>query len=304
MAAAKVSHISTSQVTPEKVLEGVISAQDVVFSDSGYLGVAAFNRQAIVLTPDLELASVSKGFNIFTRASSYGSRLAFTNADGTIHIFSTRKLDWKEIEVGEDYSYSLLLTHHGILAAGTAVGLFGRTGKRRWGYALPFSDGAVDGRISGKGDVAYLPVKDYEKVGKGAVVILNIPTGAILGTLEFPREVWSTDVCGRYLAIGTDDNVYLYDVSDPLIPRRLWQLLVNPKGHYYNALSVAFSPDCSYIAFADTDHYKVHVVQRETGVPALELELRSAPVSVAWHRDRLAIGTAGGDVYLLRLGGQ
>ncbi len=65
---------------------------------------------------------------------------------------------------------------------------------------------------------------------------------------------------------------------------------------------MAFSPNCKYIAVADGDNYKLKIYDIN-GNLVLEKDFNSGVVSVAWWKDRIAVGLDDGTIYVYKVEG-
>jgi len=126
---------------------------------------------------------------------------------------------------------------------------------------------------------------------------LIVKDGSVVNEIGYGEGALDTAVCGKYLAVSTDSYLYLYDLSDPENPRELWRV-----GGVNLVFQVAFSPDCKYIAVADLLNHKLKIFDIK-GNLVLEKDFGKEVWSVAWWKDRIAVGLDGGDIYVYKVEG-
>ncbi len=110
-----------------------------------------------------------------------------------------------------------------------------------------------------------------------------IKDGTTVSSIDYSEDAEDTAVCNKYLAVSTWSRLYLYDLRDPTKPKGIWS-----KGGFDWARQVAFSPDCKYIAMADTYNNKLKIYNLN-GNLVLEKSFSSTVVSVTWWKDRIAV---------------
>ncbi|UXD22273.1 hypothetical protein IPA_03130 [Ignicoccus pacificus DSM 13166] len=210
-----------------------------------------------------------------------GKLFVFTNYNGNAYVY----LPNGTIRSFKVYSFKgkLVAFKKFFVACYVGCAAFTYDGKKLWEYDTVFV-----GKPSTDGKIIYVPELTEERI---TMLSLN---GTILKTYPLGgREAMSTSYCKGLLAVGTSTSVMLFKANGTKL-RLLWEREIGGR-----AWSVTFSPDCRYIAVADTMGGKVRIYDIR-GDQILVLEPRM-PYSVYWGK-YLYVGTQLGKViaYSLR----
>ncbi|UXD22712.1 hypothetical protein IPA_07595 [Ignicoccus pacificus DSM 13166] len=293
---SKVIAISLTQLWTFKT-NGVVEA--LAFSDDGRLGAASWNGCADILDQNGNLVSGycrDYGMNDVSFCCNKFGFVKFYHwdLDGNVYIYDLSTGTWKKVYVGDPYDSAITMLKDGFLAGGDNLAYFDFQGNKRWDVSMKY---ITNGPAVYNGYV-YVPRWDWPSEGKGALTILKLSDGSEVRTIKFNERVFDTQVCGNYLALGTAHHVYLYDISNPANPRLLWysNYLASScsGGDCWGAYNVAFSPDCRYLVSTDNDDWKIYLFDTQTGRLVLERKFKNDVNAVAWWRDRIAVGLAGG----------
>jgi outer membrane protein assembly factor BamB len=254
----------------------------LAFGEDGLLGVASRGWCAYILDQNGKLLSKACGDRWMTGASFSSGIFGFVGQDYHAYLFKGSTF-WKKVYVGEEHGIAITVLPDGFIACDEKCAYFDFDGNKRWDVKV----GRVDGNPAiHKG---YVYVADLELyIGH----IFRLSNGSKVGNIYCGDPAYGTAVCGNYLALSTYFDLYLYDISDPANPRELWNV-----GGFDWARSVAFSPDCKYIAVSDTEHQKLKIFNLE-GNLVFEKEYETEVREVAWWRDRIAVGLESGEVHV------
>jgi len=150
--------------------------------------------------------------------------------------------------------------------------------------------GLVIGKPSYYRGYWYIPDWEWEK-------ILVVRDGSIVNEIKYGESAYSTATCGGYLAVTTENYLHFYDISDPENPVELWKI----RG-LWKARRLVFSTDCRYIVVADTGNRKLKIFDIN-GNLIVEKEFENQVRSVDWWRDRIAVATKRGYIYVYKIEG-
>jgi WD40 repeat protein len=274
---------------------GLVEA--LAFSDNGLLGVASEYPNSCIFILDQKgeaLSKICKNQRIFYISYS-NDTFGFTMDGGYIYLLKGTRI-WKEMHVGKEYSTAIAILPNGFIACGN-----GLTVDNRCAYFDFNENKKWDVDVGGVGNGpavhnGYVYVADYYL---RKLLILKLDDGSLVNSISYGENVWDAAVCGNYLAVSTEHHLYLYDLSDPTSPKELWNV-----GGFSDARSIAFSPDCKYIAASDEWHHKFKIFDVK-GDLALEKWIGeyNEVESVAWWKNRIAIGTNNDEVYVYKLEG-
>ena len=260
----------------------------MAFANDGRLGVAQFAPTGVILAPNGGIIAKVKAEKEMGDVSYCCGRFGFVSHDGHAYITDRNGNLIKEVYVGDAYDVAITMTEDGFVACKYRCALFDFNGNKLWDLDVGW---VVNGPSHYKG---YWYVADWNE-------LLIVKDGSVDKEIGYGKYAWDTAVCGKYLAVSTYRNLYLYDLSDPANPRELWRV-----GGLEGAYQVAFGPDCKYIAVADTYNCKLKIYDFN-GNLVLEKEYNQYGDwhdnvwSVAWWRDRIAVGLEGGDVILFKV---
>ena len=257
--------------------------QGLAFSDNGNLGTSPQNKCAYILDPDGKLLNKVCGEKKMAGASYSNGRFGFINVDGHVYITDENGNLIRKIHVGNDYKHSITMTPNGFVACGDRCAFFDFNGDKLWDVDVLWVE---NGPSYYQG---YWYAADWNK-------LLIIKDGKVVKRIEYGEDSFNTAVCGKYLAVSTKYHLYFYDLSNPKNPREIWKV----EG-FNLASQVAFNPDCKYMAVADNDNQKLKIYDIN-GNLVLEKKYDTYVISVAWWKDRIAVGPWNGRIYVYRVG--
>jgi len=269
------------------------SIYGLAFSDSGNLGVASghLNSCAYVFSPRGYMLSEVCGSSWMYDASYSNGMFAFVNWDGYVYITNENGDLIKKIYVGEQYNKAVTLRDNNFIACGTECALFNLKGNKLWVVDV----GYVLNKPSYSKGYWYIADRHREEV-------IIVKDGNIINKIVgYGERVYDTAVCDHYLAVSTWSYVYLYDISEPSTPKLIWR-----EDGFDEVFQVAFSPDCRYIAITDTGNHELKVYDIRGNLVSLVYygdDYDDKVWSVAWWKDRIAVGLEGGDIYVYKVEG-
>ena len=259
--------------------------RSLAFSDTGNIAVVPFERCAYVFNSNGNLLNKVCGSSWMYDASYCCGRFGFINNDEHAYITDERGNLIKKIEVGDDYRTAITMTSKGLVACWKRCALFNFNGIKKWDVNVGW---VSNGPAYYKG---YWYVADW-RWDK----LLIIKDRKIINSISYREGAYDTAVCGKYLAVVTNTHLYLYNLNDLANPSEIWSI-----GGIDGGWQVASSPDCRYIAVAGSDEHKLKVYNIN-GNLVLEKYYRDQRedkvTSVAWWKDRIAVGLRDGRVYV------
>jgi len=105
---------------------------------------------------------------------------------------------------------------------------------------------------------------------------------------------------GDCAVVATLEHILLVSRSG----RELWHWDFKKGNRFMSALNVAVAPDCDWLAVAGGASYRYTWIAHRNGtlipIPTVDTP---AGIAISHHGDLLAIGTGGGDVWLIRADG-
>ena len=256
----------------------------LAFNDSGNLGVASADHCAYTLDPNGNLLNKVCRNDFMYDVSYSDGRFGLINFDDHTYITDENGNLIKKIHVGDDYDSAITLVLNGFVACAERCAFFDFNGNKLWDVDV----GIVENGPSYYQGYWYVADYNWDK-------LLIIKDGSIVKEISYGEGVYDTTICGKYLAVSTCCSLYLYDLSDPKNPKEIWKA----KGFDW-VRQVAFSPDCKYIAVADTYNNKLKIYDIN-GNLVLGKSFNAVVVSVAWWRNRLAVGLEDGTIHVYRV---
>jgi len=258
--------------------------EGLAFSDNGHLGAASWDNCAYVFDKDGNLLNKVCGNGWMTDASYCCGRFGFVNRDEHVYITDQNGNLIKKVHVGIDYDYAITMTEDGFVACYNKCALFDYNGNKRWDLLVGYV---------ANGPSYYKGCWYAAEFGRGKLFVVK--DGREVKEIRYGEYAWDTAVCDKYLAVGTSFHLYLYDLSDPANPRELWNIKWVLGTH-----QAAFSQDCKYIAVVEEYNCKLKVFNLK-GNLVLKKDFGSSVYSVAWWRDRIAVGLWSGDIYVYKV---
>ena len=268
--------------------------EGLAFSDNGNLGAASWDNCAYIFDPNGNLLNKVCGNNGMTDASYSDGRFGFINEGGYAYITDENGNLIKKIHVGDDYDQAITMTPNGFVACYHRCAFFNFNGKKLWDVSV---GGVNNGPSYYRGYWYIAPsflgmtlILEDGKIIKGILM-------KGIGRISRVEYAWDTAVCGKYLAVSASSHLYLYNITDPENPREIWN-----RGWFSGAWQVAFSPDCRYLAVAEWDGKKFKIYDIN-GDLVLEKGYGTYVTSVAWWKDRIAVGLYDGRIYVYKVEG-
>jgi WD40 repeat protein len=175
-----------------------------------------------------------KAHSWVTSVDAYNDIIAFV-ANNNVYLFKGTTF-WKKVEIESKYGYAIKLTKDGFIACWSGCAYYDYNGNKKWDLDVVFT--MYNPAIKGK----YVYIPDN---GEDEVLIVELNDGSLEGKVKVDDEegLFGISANRNYLAVATWDYLYLYDVSDPVEPKRMWK-----SGKYDGLLDVAISPDGRYVA--------------------------------------------------------
>ncbi len=199
---------------------------------------------------------------------SYGSTFVFTNFNGYAYVLKGGTV--KKFWVGT-FKGKVVALKNFFVSCYVGCAAFTYSGKKLWEYDTIFA-----GTPSTNGKVIFVP-----EITKKRITVLSL-NGTVLKSLPTgENEAMSTSYCGGLLAVGTSTSIIVLNATTL---ETLWKSDISGR-----AWSVAFSPNCKYLAVADSMGGVVRIYTtngEELG--SLKVLL---PYSVYWGPKYLYVGT-------------
>ena len=260
-------------------------------SDSGNLAITS-DECAYIFNPHGKLLNKVCGKFSMDDASYSNGRFGFINRDSYAYITDENGKLIKRIRTGDYYNRAITMTPDGFMVCGRKCAFFDFSGNKIWSVELDFSP---YGRPAFHNGYWYVPGSLYE--------LFIVKDGSIIKKIPLKGDVLSVATCGDYLAVSTMFYIYLYRLDDPENPEEIWKINKVGEEKLTNNKQVAFSPDCKYIAVANTNERKL-LLFKING--ELALSRWYGPIGrvtlVDWRRDILAVGIDPRLVSVFRIG--
>ena len=115
--------------------------------------------------------------------------------------------------------------------------------RQRRDRALELSRRSCEGSLATSGAFAYIPTV----TGALYQIRLSENFGCEKVTeIKYREAVWSADLCGNRLAVGTASSLYLYELDSSNKINLVWKVM-----NLELPWKVTFSPDCEFIAVSE-----------------------------------------------------
>lgn len=259
------------------------SINGMAFSDKGVLGVASSDGCAYFFNRNGELIRKDCGPYSMNTISYSSDRFGYINGGEYLYIADSDGQPISEMSIGAYQPTRISMASNGYLICGGGKCYFFEFGKgERWKVSV----WSVANNPSHYKSYWYIADPDIYSVliVKDGKVVEQLSYGA------YDSQPYGTAVCGKYLAVATDSYLFLYDLSDPADPERIWRA-----GGLEGGWEVAFSSDCRYIAVADRRGKKLKIFNI-AGASVQSLGFNTYITAVAWRNDRIAVGLYNGEV--------
>lgn len=250
------------------------------------MAVVPRDKCAYVFDPEGNLLNkICEDSNMFNASYCCG-KFGFTSYGKYAYITDENGNVIKRIRVGFDYNNAITMTPNGFLACFFRCALFDFDGNMKWEVDV----GEVVNNPSYYKGYWYVADAGWKK-------LLIIKDGKIVNSKSYRIGVSDTAICGKYLVAVSNHYLFLYDLSDPEDPKEVWSIDDLTGGQ-----QVAFSPDCGYIAVADSNVHslKIYSISRKSILEKYYGDrcCDDETTAVAWRKDKLAVGLGDGRVYV------
>lgn len=262
-----------------KLKAGKKTVSSLAFSKSGNLGFSSFDRCAYVVDLSGNVLGKACGDDYMTDSSYSSGRFGFTNYDEHVYIMDEKGKLIEKVYVGSDYADAVTMRPDGFLACLSRCAFFDFSGGKKWEMGVGH---VVNGPSYYKG---YWYVADTN-----LNEVLIVRDGRVIGGMAYSDSALDTAVCGNYLAVVTYSSLYLYDLSNPAVPKEVWKA-----NEFSMANQVAFSPNCNHIAVVDWEGSAFDIFSIK-GRLVFKERYDVSPISVGWWKNSTAIGFKDGTV--------
>ncbi|UXD21754.1 hypothetical protein IPA_07620 [Ignicoccus pacificus DSM 13166] len=269
------------------------SVEALAFSDNGNLGAASVDRCAYVFDQSGNLLNKVCGDDWMNDISYANGKFLADNYDNYLYVMSERGTLIKKLEVGESYDDGVTAFSQGFIVCDDYCAYYNWNYEKIWDTSVG-SNTHTSGPAIAKGYVYALAVDS------GKVKIISLSSGSVEGSVTLDGDAYDVAACGNYLAAASQDKLYLYSLDDPTSPTLLWTKDISLGDADYRSL--AFSPNCKFLALADTNNDQVDIFNAKTGAIVYTKDF-DRPTAVAWWKDELAVAQKDGSIYVFRLEG-
>ena len=263
---------------PLKIIKMKNIVWRLAFSDNLNLGVV-LEKCAYVFDRNGNLLNKICVGDYMRDVSYCCGKFGFVNDDGYVYITDENGNLVKKIHVGKDYVKAITMVKDGFVVCWKRCAFFSFNGNKLWDLEI----GDVSKRPSYYKGYWYVTSKWCDDNNNWQDKLFIVKDGNVVNDISYYDWVYDTAVCEKYLAVTTNFYLYLYDLSDPANPRKLWRV----EG-FDGALQVVFSPDCGYIAVTDARNHKLKIYNVK-GDLIFEKEYYDNVISVAWKNGRMAV---------------
>jgi len=281
-----VSSLERAEIASLKELWSYKTGDAVIglaFSTNGNLGAASVDNCYYVFDPSGSLLNKVCGGGGMSDASSFLDMFGFINADNYAYIANEDGTLWKKIHVDWNYDSAITMLPDGFVACFYNCAYFGFNGNKKWDVDV----GVVENGPSVYKGYVYVADADWKKL-----LVLRLSDGSEVKEISYDEDAEDTAVCGNYLAAVTYTHVHLYNLSDPVNPKEVWNV-----GGIGSCRQVTFSPGCKYIAIAEWGGQKLRIYDIQ-GNEVLEKSYGNEVTAVAWFEDRIAVGLRNGEIHV------
>ncbi|UXD22476.1 hypothetical protein IPA_05265 [Ignicoccus pacificus DSM 13166] len=266
--------------TPTDLSEGI------AISDDGTVAVASDDNCIYFFDTTGNLLTQSCATTDMDDVSYYDGKFYAVNFDNEVYIFDTKGNPEGTFSISDDHDESIKAFDGGIVLGGSELALYDFNGNVKWTILV----GEIDNSPSVYGDYIYAADINYDRL-----LVVYAPSGSVVSTINYTDSAHDTSICGHYLAVTTSSKLYLYDISSPASPKLLWSVGTFGGGYNVGELQVTFSPDCNYIAVADTRNYTL-VIYDIQGYVENSLKFSQGVYGIDWKGSVLAISLENGTI--------
>jgi len=133
------------------------------------------------------------------------SRFAFLDSDQNVYIYAENGTLLESTYIDNyQYAWKILLLNDTFVAAESRIGDFYLNGTLRWDLAA-----SQVGSLAAKDNYLYIPDYNLQEV-----MIVDENSGNVLKVINYNDKVLSVALCNDYLAVSTQNRVYLYSIKD------------------------------------------------------------------------------------------
>ncbi len=272
-----------------KKLWSVLAADNrieaIAFNENGLMGAVSFDYCIYFVDQGGNVLSHYCGDDYMNDVSYANHKFLAINYDNYLYVFDENGNFIKKVNVGEHFDDGVTAFSKGFIVCDEDCAYYDWSFNQIW--TVHVGDNVrTSGPAVAKGYVYAMAVKDMK------IKIFKLDTGSYVGAIKLDDKPLDVEACGNYLAVATSRSVYLYVLDNPTNPRLLWRAKDFWMGDTPDSRHLAFSPDCKYIAVADTSHDKVVVLEYRNGNRVVEY-ITLSPYTVGWWRDRIVVGGKG-----------
>ena len=214
----------------------------------------------------------------YISTSSYSNIFAFVRADGKTILYDVVHKVKVAFRTPKDVAFASRVTQKGILLCWNLCAFYDFQGKEMWKVGVK----EVIGKPAGTGPF-YVPdalANQIYIISNGKIMLNN--------TVNFPLSVAT---CDDTIAVGTWSKVYLFDKS------------LNNLGTLYGfkrVRALAFSPDCKYLAIADSLNNRI-VITNLQGNVIKEIKFKVPVNAMDWKGNTIVVGLDNGKVIVYKV---
>ncbi|UXD22203.1 hypothetical protein IPA_02555 [Ignicoccus pacificus DSM 13166] len=252
----------------------------LMFSENGKLGVASYDKCAYIFDQDGNIISRRCGSSVMHDVSYCCNKFGFVNDDAHAYIYDLENEKWSKLYVSTLHRSTISMFQEGFLVAQYRIARFRFDGTKEWDVKVgqEVNDTVIHGE--------YIYVVNGRNLS-----VLKISNGENVKTIRLDRNILNAQVCNNYLALGSNNHIYIYDITDPENPVPLLQTELTER-----SLDMAFSPSCKYLAIVGINNIKAYNINGD--IDFVKIFDNAAPVSVAWWKeDKVAVGFKHGEIY-------
>jgi len=233
-----------------------------------------------------EIMNLKRVFNVNYCCGKFGF---VAGDDNKVRILDEYGNLLTSFPTNSDFARALGMNEEGVLACSFGCGFYDYDGNIQWSVS--------GGPYVNKNPVSvnsywFVPELESKK-------LYVFKDGEEVQTYEFEKKIHSLGACGTRLAVGLSRGVVLFDATDPLNLRKIWEI----KTIENVANKIAFSPNCEQLVIVSdkskkTEHkneLRIYDMRKRIIVKAVYSHLVKA---VDWKDNIIVEATHDGDVFL------